>query len=227
MKCTECGRPLHPLRPVCDFCGAEAPSSRVDALRWLVERARETGTSAAGRARILRKPGIPPRVSRRGLIAVGLSLAALLIALAVMTLGRGRSEPDTAASPTPDSGALRASIVEARTKEEALLTALDAAGQQIRELQAAQERSRAAADASTATAFGEITRLQEQVKTAQASAKTAQEAVDRATRRIQALTECLNGTTVALQFGRTDAWGPADRALAAVSAACADARALR
>lgn len=167
------------------------------------------------------------RAPRRALIAFGAGLVVLLVALPVVAVGRGWSETDTASSPPPDSGALQASINEARTKEAALLTALDAAGQQLRELQAAQERSQAATDASAATAAGEITRLQEQVKTEQASAKTAQEAADRATRRIQALTECLNGTAVALQFGRTDAWGPADRALAAVSAACADARTSR
>ncbi len=215
------------MRPLCDFCGAEAPFSRVDALRWLVERTRQAGTDASTRARSIRVSRSFARVPRRTLIALGLGLAALLIALPLVALGRGRSETGAGAGPTPDSAARQASIEEARTREAALLTALDAAGQQLRELQTAQERSQAAAEASAATAAGEIARLQEQVKTAEANAKTAMEAADRATRRIQALTECLNGTTVALQFGRTDAWGPADRALAAVSAACADARALR
>ncbi|TAK75394.1 MAG: hypothetical protein EPO16_09085 [Dehalococcoidia bacterium] len=227
MKCTECGRPLHPARPVCDFCGAPAPSSRVDALRWLAGQAREAAAGASTRARSIRGREFSVHVPRRFLVALGAGATAVLVVALLLSLDRGQPEKAADASPTPDAAVLQASIDEARTKEAALLTAIDAAGQQISDLQTAQERARTAAEASTATAAAEIARLQGQVKTAEGNAKTAQEAADRAARRVQVLTECLNGTAVALQFARSDSWGPADRALAAVASACAEARSLR
>lgn len=212
----------------CDFCGAPAPSSRVDALRWLAGQAREVASGASTRARSISRLEFPTvRVPRGLLVALGTGGAVILFAAFLLSLDRGKPQKAADASPTPGAAALQASLDEARTKEAALLTAIDAAGQQISDLQTAQERARTAAEASAATAAGEIARLQGQVKTAEATAKTAQEAADRAARRVQALTECLNGTAVALQFARSDSWGPADRALAAVASACAEARALR
>jgi len=155
---------------------------------------------------------------------LGLTLLTLIVALPFLTAGQTPRDPEVASSTAETQ----------EMDETALRRALDAAEQRLRDLRAAGEHAEsvAAANAATAaenaaTAAEEITRLRDQVKEAEARAAAEKEAADRAARRIQALTECLNGTTVALQFARSDAWDPADRALAAVSAACADARALR
>lgn len=162
------------------------------------------------------------RLSRRAMTALSmLGFGSLLAVLLIMRSAGSPAGPP--ATPSAEVGADRPTASPPALSQ----AALDASERRIRELEAMQARTQAAAEASAATAAGEIARLRGQVKEAEASAATAQEATDRATRRIRALTECLNGTTVALQFGRTDAWDPADRALAAVAAACADAKALR
>ncbi|MBM4410629.1 MAG: hypothetical protein FJ037_04770 [Chloroflexi bacterium] len=160
------------------------------------------------------------RHRRRAVIALGAVVFVVLLVTLLATWSEPASKADTG-HPSRSSDEQRS----ARITE--LQAALDTTGLKLRDVEAAQARPGASAEASAATASGEIARLRDQVKDAKARAQAAQEATDRATRQIRALTECLNGTAVALQFGRTDAWDPADRALAAVAAACADAKALR
>ncbi len=215
MNCEQCGRPWHPLRAQCDFCGGEASGTPSLGLDEAVTRARVTAAGLWARVRGLR---VERRPSLR-LLALGSgALVALLVALLVLTT-RDTAQPDVDAVP--------ASAAESPARQAELQAALDVAEALLRDIEAAQGRTLSAAASRAATAAGEVARLREQVTKAEASAKAEKETAERIERRIQALSECLNGTAVALQFGRTGAWDPADRALAAVSAACVDARALR
>lgn len=223
MTCEQCGKPVHPMRALCDFCGAEAPAMQPSSLGQAVARTRDVATNTWAQARgvhlsLPRRPRslLAARPSRVLAVLACTGLAAAVVLL-VVTRSSAGSDTDTA----------RAAAETNVARQAELQAAFDTAQQRLRDIEATQGRAQAAAEARVATAEGEVNRLRDQVTKAEASAKAEKEAVERIGRRVQALTECLNGTNVALQFGRTDAWDPADRALAAVSAACADARSLR
>lgn len=236
MNCAECGRPLHPMHAECDFCGATSPLGHPNSLEQAVERTRAAATGVLTQARGLRlalprlprwpaRPRLPhaPRIERpsgRALAVLGggAALIALFLVLA-MSIPRGPAQAEVDAA--------QAAATASNMKQAELQAALDAAQQRLNDLEAAQGRTQAEGEARATAGETEMKGLREQVAQAEASAKASKDAADLAGRRVQALTECLNGTNVALQFGRTNAWDPADRALAAVSAACADAKALR
>lgn len=238
MKCAECGRPLHPSRAECDFCGAASPLGRPNGLEQAVERSRAAAIGVLTQARGLRlalprppqtaaRPHVPnlPRVphldrpSGRVLGVIGSAALIALVALILVTMPSGASESELAAA--------QSSAAASSAKQAELQTALDATQQRLKDIEAAQGRTQAETQARASAAETELKGLREQVTKAAAETKAAKEATTRAEQRIQSLNECLTGTTVAMQFGRANSWGPADRALAAVSAACSDARAPR
>ena len=237
MKCTECGRPLHPMHTECDFCGAASPLGRPNGLEQAVERTRAAATGVLTQARGLRvalpRPSRPsgrprvtvPRVPSLGrpsgaiLVVIGGAALVALFALILVTQPSGASETELAAA--------QSSAAASVAKQAELQAALDATQQRLKDLEAAQGRTQAEVEARATAAETEAKSLREQVTTAAAETKAAKEATARAEQRVQSLSECLTGTTVAMQFARANSWGPADRALAAVSAACSDARAPR
>lgn len=235
MNCAECGRPLHPLHAECDFCGAASPLGRPNGLEQAVERTRAAATGVLTQARGLRLalprpprasagPRVPqiPRLGRpSGRVLAILGGAALIafVALILVTMPGGASKSELAAA--------QSSAAASSAKQAELQAALDATQQRLKDLEAAQGRAQAEAETRATTAETEAKGLREQVTKAAAETKAAKEATTRAEQRIQSLNECLTGTSVAMQFGRANSWGSADRALAAVAAACADARAPR
>ena len=237
MKCAECGRPLHPMHTECDFCGAASPLGRPNGLEQAVERTRAAATGVLTQARGLRlalprppRPSAHPRVTVPRLLpagrpsgtilaVVGGAALVALFALILVTQPSGASQSELAAA--------QSAAAASSAKQAELQSALDATQQRLKDLEAAQGRTQAEVEARATTAETETKSLREQVTKAAAETKAAKEATTRAEQRIQSLNECLTGTTVAMQFARANSWGPADRALAAVSAACADARAPR
>lgn len=229
MRCPECGRPLHPMHAECDFCGAASPLARPNGLDQAVERTRTAAAGVLTQARGMRlslpRPSAGSRIphverpsGRVLMLFGGLALVALFVVL-LITMPRGPAQAEVDAA--------QASAAASNAKQAELQATLDAAQQRLHGIEAAQGRTQAAAETRATTAETEAKGLRDQVKKAEASATTAKEATDRAEHRIQALNECLTGTTVAMQFGRTNSWSAADRALAAVSAACTEARAPR
>ena len=236
MKCAECGRPL---RAECDFCGAASPLGRPNGLEQAVEHSRAAAVGMLTQARGLRlalprpprtsaRPHVPnlPRVphldrpSGRVLGVIGSVAFIALVALVLVTMPSGAFESELAAaqSSAAASGAKQAELQG---------IALDATQQRLKDLEAAHGRTQAEVEARATAAATEAKGLREQVTKAAAGTKAAKETITRAEQRIQSLNKCLTGTTVAMQFARANSWGPADRALAAVSAACSDARAPR
>lgn len=235
MNCAECGRPLHPMHAECDFCGAASPLGRPNGLEQAVERTRAAATGVLTQARGLRLAiPRPPRLaggsrvapvpslgrpSGRLLAALGGAALVAVFALILATMPSGASEAELAAA--------QASAAASSAKQAELQTTLDAAQKRLSDLETAQGRTQAETQARVATAETEAKSLRDQLTKSAAETKAAKEATDRAEQRVQSLSECLTGTGVALQFGRANSWGAADRALAAVSAACADARSPR
>lgn len=232
MNCAECGRPLHPMHIECDFCGAASPLGRPNGLEQAVERTRAAATGVLTLARGLRltvprlrpSAGAPrmPRLGRpSGLVLAVLGGAAIVavVALSLVTSPSGASESELAAA--------QSSVAASGAKQVELQTALDVAQKRLSDLEVVHGRIQAEVETRATAAETEAKSLREQVTKAAAESKAAKEATTRAEQRIQSLNECLTGTMVAMQFGRANSWGPADRALAAVSAACADARAPR
>lgn len=231
MNCDDCGKPLHPMRAQCDFCGAASPFAQPNGLDLALERTRAAATGVLTQARGLRFALPVPSVhapksdlalpSSRVLAMLGgrglVVLLAVVVAVSVSGGGPSQTEVDSAQASAAASGIRQAE----------LQTALDAAQTRVKDLEAAQARTQAEADTHATAAETEAKGLREQVKKAEAAATTSKEATDRAERRAQALSECLTGTTVAMQFGRPNSWSAADRALQAVAGACSEARAPR
>lgn len=241
MNCRECGRPLHPMRDECDFCGADSPFARPNRLDLAVERSRAAAIGLLTQARGLRlapprSPRLAPRPgstmphlgrpSGRAITILGGVTLVALVALVFVLMPWGMSQSDLEAAQA-ELEAAQASAAASDAKQAELRTALDVARKRLSDTEAARGRMQAEVEARAASAETEVKALREQVTKSAAEAKSAKESATRAEQRIQSLSECLSGTTVALQFGRANSWGPADRALAAVSAACADARAPR
>lgn len=234
MNCAECGRPLHPMHAECDFCGAASPLGRPNSLELAIERSRAAAVGVLTQARGLRlavphppRPSVPhlPRVPRLGrppvrvLAILGAAMLVALAAMLLLTLPRGASQSEVDAA--------QASAAASNARQAELQAALDEANERLSELEAAQGRTQAEVEARARAAETDVQGLRDQLTKAATETKAAKEATTRAEQRIQSLNECLTGTTVAMQFARANSWGPADRALAAVSAACADARAPR
>jgi len=150
-----------------------------------------------------------------GMVVFGIAVVALLVT-------RGGADPSQA-----ELQSARAAAEQSLALQGELQAELNAAQQRATEAEAARTQAQSEADARATKAESDLRSVRDQLTRTQTELPTLKETAQRLERRVQALVECLDGTNVALQFGRTGVWGPADRAVSAVAAACSDARTLR
>jgi septal ring factor EnvC (AmiA/AmiB activator) len=154
-------------------------------------------------------------------IAVGVSLV-----LASVAIAASPGDPDLEAAIEGEAAAqaeasdLQAALDGAEASRLALIDDLDEAHERIASLEA-----RAESDAEALSDIeGSIADLEERLLAAEETTGEQEAVLTSQVIRIAALSECLEGTQVALQFARDGLMGPADRAMEAVSVACFEAR---
>lgn len=156
--------------------------------------------------------------------AIGVGAALALVGVAFATLGP--TDPDIEAARAAEAAAeaqvaeISAVLDGAEASRRALIDDLDAAQARIATLEDQTE----AGAAMMSTLQETSTALEAELAAAEAAALDQEELVAAQTSRIEALSECLSGTQVALQFARDGLMGPADRAMEAVAVACFEAR---
>jgi len=235
---------VHPAADFCRLCGADivpatrsaARSAWLDALREAPARLRAwrprmvapalpslSSLASLSRPWVSSLRGVTrslaaPRVRQRAAVA---GVAILVVALAAM-LGRASASGDGSAG-----GAL-AAAQRAVTERDAKIASLEgtiATGAKAQSalqtsVQSAQQESVTMRDARDSAAQ-QVTALEAKVRETEASLKDAQALTSKQRQDLRILSTCLNGTAVALAFGRTGRWPSADVALAAVADACA------
>ncbi len=150
---------------------------------------------------------------------------ALALVLATM-LGVARS----------DASRARAGEAAANAKLAELQSAVSGADQARATLQTAAQQAQASASSVAGErdslrkqlddSAKELTELQAKLTSVQATADQQTVLATQQKQQVRVLTECLSGTLVAVEFGRSGRWSSADRALEAVKDSCTAARAL-
>lgn len=155
---------------------------------------------------IARPRDIAPRASTVGALAVVALIAVGVGGFARGWAGAGIAERDQ-----------RITTLEARAAEDAR-TLADAQAA----TQAAQRERDGLRDARDSTQQ-QVTMLEAKIAQVEAKLAEQQAQITRQQQDLKTLSTCLNGTAVALAFGRSGRWSAADTALAAVSSACSQA----
>lgn len=171
-------------------------------------------------------PAALPRISSRTALAASAAVVGLLLALVLVRVAFGASD---AARAERELTAARDAITQRDAKiaslEGVVATGNQAQGELQNVAKTAQEQGAATArerdEAQQRVSQLESRLMETQGKLTDLEKKSAQQ-----TQELKSLASCLNGTAVALAFGRTNRWSSADVALAAVADACKASEAL-
>lgn len=180
-------------------------------------RAASGGSAAVVRASA---PSIAmPSVSQRALVIAGAAVAGIVIALLLVNAALGADDGSTARQL-----AAAKTAIEQRDAKIAALEGTVATNTQMQSaLQSSSQSTKKENDilkTERDSSKQEVTALEAKLKQTEASLKDSQAAVTKQTADLKTLSSCLNGTSVALAFGRSGRWPSADLALGAVAAAC-------
>lgn len=209
--CLRCGSILPPTPEVTTSMG-ERISSWLDGLRSSVRRA-----PAAIPGYRLRRWAVPAAA-----IGVGAALALAGVAFANLSPTDPEIEAARAAQATAEAqlASVTAALEGAEASRKALIDDLDKAQARIAALDADAQRDEEALARLQERSAG----LEEDLAASEEAALEQQDLVEAQAGEIAALTECLGGTQVALQFARDGLMGLADRAMEAVAVACFETR---
>lgn len=229
MNCANCSALLHPTAEFCRVCGVDVPRTpdastpRFQGLGGL--RAMRLPDVAGPRIPHVALPALTamPRVSRRVLIAGGVVVACVVAAVLLASAARAGAQ---------NGGALAAaqSALSGRDTKIASLDATIASNAQAQQslqtsLQSAQQE-KAVLTSQRDASQKQVTSLEAKVKDTDATLATQQALTTKQQQQLKTLSTCLNGTAVALAFGRSGRWPSADLALSAVADACKASEAL-
>lgn len=219
MKCASCGAAVHPAADFCGVCGGDAPRPKASSAPRL--SGIEFPDVAAGLAGLRTSaPAVSmPGVSRRMLAIAGAGVAGIVIALLLVNAALGA-----------DDGSAARQLAAAKTaieQRDAKIAALEGTVATNTQMQSALQSSAQGTKKENDVLKGErdsakqeVTALEAKLKQTETSLKDAQTTVTKQTADLKTLAGCLNGTSVALAFGRSGRWPSADLALGAVAAAC-------
>ncbi len=240
MKCVNCGAAVHPAADFCRICGADAPpratSSRIalppgaarvsQQFAAAIDRVRDRASSMSRPSPRLALSGGPgalavPRISRRSTVLAAGAVAGLIVMLLLVR---------TALASAENGGALDAArnALSGQNARIATLEAKVAADAQAhQQQQGALQAQLQTAQQQGATLKGErdsskqqVTALDAKIKDLEETLKTQQTLTTKQQADLKTLSTCLNGTSVALAFGKTNRWSSADVALNSVKDAC-------
>lgn len=243
MRCPECGAAADARWDACRACGSRLPRPKTPTLDARVTQAGAAVMPALRRARgSVRTPAVrlpalnsgftasAPRLGRVWnfaprnawqMAAVGLALLSLvLLALLMrerMAASDARAEASTLSSQltTAQTSAQGASGDAEALRKQALDAA--AAGQ-------AATKERDAARADLAAAQRSVQQAQADLEAARTTIAERDTTIGTQRTALSALSDCLGGTSVAIEFGRRGNWSAADRSLAAVASQCSVAQ---
>lgn len=213
MHCENCGTLTSPSWSRCPVCGEALPGPAAARLAsWFTTRLHS-----------LHLPGLPQALPRlrapRALTIVSGGLLALALVagsvIAMDALGAEHRELRQAQTAAAEGLARQADLQSRLSQLEATLGSRDTAANTARTEAATQ----------ITAAQHEIASLSQRLQQAESSLTQQQQTATELRRQVQLFRECLDGTAVALEFGRRGTWAAADRAIAAVAASCANARA--
>ena len=243
MKCESCGAAIHSAADFCRVCGTDAPPRAesstprlrgIDSLRALVpampsraprqaRSARRSGSVAPEAALHLPASALSalrvPAVSRRALMVAGAVAAVIAIALVLVNIDTG-APPDVTGR---ELAAARQTIAERDAKLASLEGTLATNTQAQSALQTSAQQTQQANDTlrqERDAAQQQVKALEVKVTQTEASLKEQLTLTTLQQNNLSTLSSCLNGTAVALAFGRTERWNSADLALNAVAGAC-------
>lgn len=229
MNCANCGALLHPTADFCRACGLDVPRAphtstpRFQGLGGL--RAMRLPAAPALHAPRVAMPAMPalPRLPRR-VLAIGGVVAVAVVAVVLIA--------SVAVAGAQDGGALAAarSALSGRDTKIASLEATIASNTQAQQslqtsVQSAQQE-KAVLTSQRDASQKQVTTLETKVKDAETTLQTQQALTTKQQQQLKTLSTCLNGTAVALAFGRSGRWASADLALSAVADACKASEAL-
>lgn len=255
MRCLTCGSPVHPGWYTCRGCGAELRSQRPrSAARALPALPRASAMSAIQRAaaragehvRTLRMPALQiraPRISTPHIGAPRIGTARLssglvpVLGMLVVLLAVGALALASSAASARAEAARAQEAERVATERLAAVQAMASGAEQARgDASSAAQQAEASVSKTVAerdelarrldAATKDATAIQAKLMQATASAEQQTALVGQQRQQLRVLTECLSGTLVAVEFGRSGRWSSADRALEAVKDSCTAARAL-
>ena len=183
---------------------------------------RDTSGTSGGSAAAMRAsaPAIAmPRVSQRALGITGSAVAGIVIALLLANAALGADDGSTAR----ELAAAKTAIEQRDAKIAALEGTVATNTQMQSALQSSAQSTTRQNDilkTERDSATQEVTALEAKLQQTETSLKGTQATITKQTADLRTLSSCLNGTSVALAFGRSGRWSSADLALGAVAAAC-------
>ena len=200
-------------------------SPAVHAAAWTPSLADRARTRLQSLGAFAREDGRLERFREATVPAWSLLLAFGVFALAIaLVYGDGGNDDALIAAQQAQQDA--AAQVNTLSAELASLRTSDA---DLRQQLAAAQEELTALQGDAAGSQTQLGALQDEVESLRAASEQAEAdiqerdaTIEEQVASIAALTECLGGMEIAIQFGRQDLWDPAERALQAVAGACAD-----
>ena len=247
---------VHPAADFCRVCGADVPKISkdtaprlrgMDALRAIripgassvrlpsfgsrapqVEAGSRSQATPSASALHLGAPSVPalPRISSRAAIIAGAAVAGLVVAFLLIRVTLGASDDDATAR---ELDAARVAITQRDAKIASLEGAVATGSQAQSALQSSaksEQDANAALTKERDDAKQRVSQLETKLMETEGRLTDAQAATVKASHDAKTLASCLNGTAVAVAFGRTNRWSSVDFALAAVADACKASEAL-
>lgn len=173
---------------------------------------------------------MPAMSGVRGFVAPAAALVAvlalLLAAVFAASAANARVEARQAREAEQAAGAKLTELQSAVTGAEQARGELQSAAQTAQASASSVASERDDAKKRLEAASKDLTELQAKLTSVTATAEQQTALAAQQKQQVRVLTECLSGTLVAIEFGRSGRWSSADRALDAVKDSCTAARAL-